>query len=134
MNRTPFCFCPRCHAKFPYTDQHLVCNLCLSPDHRDDTCEACRSFRSKKTMRQKSAKVGNGVEKHQTSRHGGRGDYAHRSLRPRVRFQAGVRGGQTRHGRTASEYAYPCPIQAQTQGLGNTSARTPRLHPQKDLR
>ncbi|KAJ1173375.1 hypothetical protein NDU88_005211 [Pleurodeles waltl] len=50
MERTPFRFCPKCHAKYPYTDQHLVCNLCLSPEHKEDTCEACRAFRSKKTL------------------------------------------------------------------------------------
>ncbi|KAJ1105684.1 hypothetical protein NDU88_003089 [Pleurodeles waltl] len=55
MDRTPFCFCPRWHAKFPYTDQHLACNLCLSPDLREDNCEACKSFRSKKTLRDRRA-------------------------------------------------------------------------------
>ncbi|KAJ1080643.1 hypothetical protein NDU88_000837 [Pleurodeles waltl] len=56
MDLTPVRFCPQCHAKYPYTDQHRVCNLCLSPDHREDTCEACRSFRSKKTLRDRRAR------------------------------------------------------------------------------
>ncbi|KAJ1214252.1 hypothetical protein NDU88_001877 [Pleurodeles waltl] len=51
MDRTPFRFCPTYHAKYPYTDQHRVCNLCLSPEHREDTREACKAFRSKKTLR-----------------------------------------------------------------------------------
>ncbi|KAJ1179063.1 hypothetical protein NDU88_004302 [Pleurodeles waltl] len=34
MDRTPFRFCPQCHAKFPYTDPHSVCNLCLSRPQR----------------------------------------------------------------------------------------------------
>ncbi|KAJ1194439.1 hypothetical protein NDU88_003728 [Pleurodeles waltl] len=38
MERTPFRFCPKCHSKYPYTDQHLVCNLCLSPEHKEETC------------------------------------------------------------------------------------------------
>ncbi|KAJ1098791.1 hypothetical protein NDU88_003898 [Pleurodeles waltl] len=49
-------FCLRCHAKFPYTDQHVVCNLCLSPDHQEEDCEACQSFRSKKTVRDRRAR------------------------------------------------------------------------------
>ncbi|KAJ1172554.1 hypothetical protein NDU88_004399 [Pleurodeles waltl] len=57
MDRTPFRFCPKCHSKYPYTDQHLVCNLCLSPEHREDTCEACRAFRSKKTLRDRRARI-----------------------------------------------------------------------------
>ncbi|KAJ1137354.1 hypothetical protein NDU88_003765 [Pleurodeles waltl] len=56
MDLTPFRFCPRCHAKYPYKDQYLVCNLCLSPDHQEDTCDACRSFRSKKTLRDRRAR------------------------------------------------------------------------------
>ncbi|KAJ1141145.1 hypothetical protein NDU88_007480 [Pleurodeles waltl] len=56
MERTPFRFCPECHNKYPYTDQHLVCNLCLSPEHKEDTCEACRAFRSKKTIRDRRAR------------------------------------------------------------------------------
>ncbi|KAJ1178070.1 hypothetical protein NDU88_003319 [Pleurodeles waltl] len=56
MDRTPFRFCHRCHAKYPYTDQHLVCNLCLSPEHREEDREACRSFRSKKTLRDRRAR------------------------------------------------------------------------------
>lgn len=27
-----------------------MCNLCLSPDHRKADCDACKSFRSKKTF------------------------------------------------------------------------------------
>ncbi|KAJ1169217.1 hypothetical protein NDU88_001123 [Pleurodeles waltl] len=56
MERTPFRFCPKCHNKYPYTDQHLVCNLCLSPEHSEDTCEACRAFRSRKTLRDRRAR------------------------------------------------------------------------------
>ncbi|KAJ1189936.1 hypothetical protein NDU88_006678 [Pleurodeles waltl] len=56
MERTPFGFCPKCHNKYPYTDQHLVCNLCLSPEHKEDTCEACRAFRSRKTLRDRRAR------------------------------------------------------------------------------
>ncbi|KAJ1157444.1 hypothetical protein NDU88_010156 [Pleurodeles waltl] len=56
MERTPFRFCPECHNKYPYTDQHLVCNLCLSPEHTEDTCEACRAFWSKKTLRDRRAR------------------------------------------------------------------------------
>ncbi|KAJ1138127.1 hypothetical protein NDU88_004518 [Pleurodeles waltl] len=56
MERTPFRFCPECHNKYPYTDQHLVCNLCLSPEHKEVTCEACRAFRSKKTLRDRRAR------------------------------------------------------------------------------
>ncbi|KAJ1209381.1 hypothetical protein NDU88_004759 [Pleurodeles waltl] len=56
MDRTPFRFCPKCHAKYPYTDQHRVCNLCLSHKHREDTCEACRAFQSKKTLRDRRAR------------------------------------------------------------------------------
>ncbi|KAJ1093051.1 hypothetical protein NDU88_006160 [Pleurodeles waltl] len=56
MERTPFRFCPKCHKKYPYTDQHLVCNLCLSPEHKEDTCEACRAFRSRKTLRDRRAR------------------------------------------------------------------------------
>ncbi|KAJ1087218.1 hypothetical protein NDU88_000404 [Pleurodeles waltl] len=56
MERTPFRFCPKCHSKYPYTDQHLVCNLCLSPEHKEDTCEACRAFRSRKTLRDRRAR------------------------------------------------------------------------------
>ncbi|KAJ1157443.1 hypothetical protein NDU88_010155 [Pleurodeles waltl] len=56
MERTPFRFCPKCHNKYPYTDQHLVCNLCLSPEHKEDTCEACRAFRSRKTLRDRRAR------------------------------------------------------------------------------
>ncbi|KAJ1097184.1 hypothetical protein NDU88_002310 [Pleurodeles waltl] len=56
MERTPFHFCPECHNKYPYTDQHLVCNLCLSPEHKEDTCEACRAFRSRKTLRDRRAR------------------------------------------------------------------------------
>ncbi|KAJ1085411.1 hypothetical protein NDU88_005543 [Pleurodeles waltl] len=61
MVRTPFRFCPRCHAKNPYTDQHLVCNLCLSPDHQEDACEACKSFRSKKTLRDRRVRRTNRI-------------------------------------------------------------------------
>ncbi|KAJ1189926.1 hypothetical protein NDU88_006668 [Pleurodeles waltl] len=50
MERTPFRFCPECHNKYPYTDQHSVCNLCLSPEHSEESCEACRAFRSRKTL------------------------------------------------------------------------------------
>ncbi|KAJ1185019.1 hypothetical protein NDU88_001815 [Pleurodeles waltl] len=57
MHRTPFRFCHRCHAKYPYTDQHLVCNLCLSPDHWVEDCKACRLFRSKKTLRLQGPKT-----------------------------------------------------------------------------
>ncbi|KAJ1088021.1 hypothetical protein NDU88_001180 [Pleurodeles waltl] len=56
MERTPFRFCPKCHSKYPYTDQHLVCNLCLSPEHKEETCEAYRAFRSKKTLRDRRAR------------------------------------------------------------------------------
>ncbi|KAJ1086393.1 hypothetical protein NDU88_006512 [Pleurodeles waltl] len=56
MERTPFRFCPKCHNKYPYTDQHLVCNLCLSPEHKEETCEACRAFRSRKTLRDRRAR------------------------------------------------------------------------------
>ncbi|KAJ1144762.1 hypothetical protein NDU88_011059 [Pleurodeles waltl] len=56
MERTPFRFCPKYHNKYPYTDQHLVCNLCLSPEHKEDTCEACRAFRSRKTLRDRRAR------------------------------------------------------------------------------
>ncbi|KAJ1098792.1 hypothetical protein NDU88_003899 [Pleurodeles waltl] len=56
MERTPFRFCPKFHNKYPYTDQHLVCNLCLSPEHKEDTCEACRAFRSRKTLRDRRAR------------------------------------------------------------------------------
>ncbi|KAJ1186747.1 hypothetical protein NDU88_003528 [Pleurodeles waltl] len=56
MERTPFRFCPKCHNKYPYTDQHLVCNLCLSPEHKEDTCEACQAFRSRKTLRDRRAR------------------------------------------------------------------------------
>ncbi|KAJ1083976.1 hypothetical protein NDU88_004131 [Pleurodeles waltl] len=56
MDRTPFRFCPKCHSKYPYTDQHRVCNLCLSPELREDTCKACRAFRSKKTLRDRRAR------------------------------------------------------------------------------
>ncbi|KAJ1094242.1 hypothetical protein NDU88_007320 [Pleurodeles waltl] len=56
MERTPFRFCPKCHNKYPYSDQHLVCNLCLSPEHKEDTCEACRAFRSRKTLRDRRAR------------------------------------------------------------------------------
>ncbi|KAJ1112600.1 hypothetical protein NDU88_000862 [Pleurodeles waltl] len=56
MDRTPFRFYPKCHSKYPYTDQHRVCNQCLSPEHREDTCEACRAFRSKKTLRDRRAR------------------------------------------------------------------------------
>ncbi|KAJ1122873.1 hypothetical protein NDU88_001346 [Pleurodeles waltl] len=56
MDRIPFHFYPKCHAKYPYTDQHRVCNLCLSPEHREDTCEACQAFQSKKTLRDRRAR------------------------------------------------------------------------------
>ncbi|KAJ1104524.1 hypothetical protein NDU88_001935 [Pleurodeles waltl] len=56
MDRIPFRFCLKCHAKYPYTDQHQVCNLCLSPEHREATCEACRAFRSKKTLQDRRAR------------------------------------------------------------------------------
>ncbi|KAJ1103132.1 hypothetical protein NDU88_000560 [Pleurodeles waltl] len=56
MERTLFRFCPKCHNKYPYTDQHSVCNLCLSPEHREETCEACRAFRSRKTLRDRRAR------------------------------------------------------------------------------
>ncbi|KAJ1124782.1 hypothetical protein NDU88_003231 [Pleurodeles waltl] len=56
MDRIAFRFCPQCHAKYPFTDQHLVCNLCLSLEHSEDTCEACKSFRSKKTLRDRRAR------------------------------------------------------------------------------
>lgn len=50
MERTPFKLCPGCRAKFPRTNLHEVCNLCLSLEHDEKDCEACRSFRSKKTI------------------------------------------------------------------------------------
>ncbi|KAJ1141147.1 hypothetical protein NDU88_007482 [Pleurodeles waltl] len=56
LDWTPFRFCPKCHAKYPYTDQHRVCNLCLLHEHREDTCEACRTFRSKKTLRDRRSR------------------------------------------------------------------------------
>ncbi|KAJ1085641.1 hypothetical protein NDU88_005771 [Pleurodeles waltl] len=64
MDRTLFRFCPRCHAKFLYTDQHMVCNLCLSPEHREEDCEACLLFRSKKTLRDRRARRLEMVSKH----------------------------------------------------------------------
>ncbi|KAJ1124919.1 hypothetical protein NDU88_003366 [Pleurodeles waltl] len=56
MERNPFRFCPKCHHKYMYTDHHLVCNLCLSPEHKEDTCEAWRAFRSRKTLRDRRAR------------------------------------------------------------------------------
>lgn len=51
MERMPFSFCAKRHAKFPRTSLHQVCNLCLSPNHEEVACEACRYFRTKKTIR-----------------------------------------------------------------------------------
>ncbi|KAJ1184893.1 hypothetical protein NDU88_001690 [Pleurodeles waltl] len=60
MERTPFRFCPKCHNKYPYTDQHLVCNLCLSPEHKEDTSvEENRDQRARR-LQMASAPTGQG--------------------------------------------------------------------------